>query len=744
MSDDKNDENPMAECGSCRAVIPLNSTECPECGISFSGVSNESLGECGACKSLVPIDSKSCPECGVYFVADDVVDVLRQWLTNTGIDINSLFSKMDVNSDGHIDSNELKDSLLKLNLADLPPSQVDRLVSEFDADSDGLISLDELIFVITGEERSKQESSEQESSKPKEFSENVLVRVMEKFSITDRDSFLSHAQNYDANENGYLTEGELKKAAEEYPSDDSKEEVVAASNEEIEEENKSEEEVVTENESEEDVTENESEEESDSEDISHDDEDLNDEQNVDAESVEEESNNEDDDEQVVAETEEINSKDSPIYKFALAAAENNMTIREIFESMDKDDDGMIDGPELQSGIEEISGDRLSPSEVFAILNGMDEDSDGRVDPMELIKAIEQLDVDIESDKTPSSKDPIMTLIDAMDEAGSNPASVFRQLDENNDGSIQVDELREKLGEIIGDTLSEDEINQAFANLDKDKDGSVDLFEFIEKLEQYDDGEDQRGSLSTKTVFPSKMQKRMMSKKWNDVVWPLLHTGLFIFIVLWLVNATLAPFVDGSGGSIELNSETGMYNDGDITYFQGDVYPCDDSIQIDGCKNSFTPFAGESDATSMPAGFYWDGVLFIILGTLGFIGSLFVHLSIVPGWRARAKAIKESEEERKEVVEEITDSTTEDESDEEKEDLQDEEESLEESSGQDTVDEEYEDDEIDIGSHIGLVLDDEEVFGVIIEFDDDENLVTIEEDGTGDLVTGYQDDMFIED
>ena len=54
-----------------------------------------------------------------------------------------------------------------------------------------------------------------------------------------------------------------------------------------------------------------------------------------------------------------------------------------------------------------------------------------------------------------------------------------------------------------------------------------------------------------------------------------------------------------------------------------------------------------------------------------------------------------------------------------------------------------DDDIDIGSHIGLVFDDEEVFGKIVEFDDDEGTVTIEEDGTGDLVTGYQEDMFIE-
>ncbi|MDA8790649.1 hypothetical protein N9M96_00655, partial [Euryarchaeota archaeon] len=54
-----------------------------------------------------------------------------------------------------------------------------------------------------------------------------------------------------------------------------------------------------------------------------------------------------------------------------------------------------------------------------------------------------------------------------------------------------------------------------------------------------------------------------------------------------------------------------------------------------------------------------------------------------------------------------------------------------------------DDEIDIGSHIGLAFEDEDVFGTIIEFDDEEETVTIEEDGSGDLVTGYQKDIFLE-
>ena len=727
----------MAECGSCRAIVPLDSKQCSECGVSFSGVSDEALGECAACNALVPIDSKQCSECGVYFVADDVVDVLRQWLLNTGIEVEALFSKIDVDGNGQIDSEELKESLLKLNLADLPPSQVDRLISQFDSDSDGLISYDELVYVITGEEAEEKVEDSEDAPKPKEFSENVLTRIMDKYSITDRDSFLSHAQNFDENENGYLTEGELKKAAEQFSIEESTESNEDETDQEIQSEAKSEVDEELEEESdgeEESVEESEVEEESDEE-----------EESIEESEVEQESAEEQElQEEGVVNTSLDESKDSPLYKFALVAAEKDMTIREIFESMDKDDDGMIDGPELQNGIKEISGDSLSPSEIFELLKSLDEDSNGRIDPMELVRAIENMDIDIKSDKISEPRDPIQTLIDAMDESGSNPASIFRQLDKDNDGNIQEDELRNRLQDVIGDALSDEEMNQAFSRLDKDKDGSIDLFEFIEKLEEYDDGSEDVARLSTKTEFPSSMQKRMMSKNWNDVVWPLLHTGLFIFVVLWLVNATLAPFVDGSGGSIELDSELGLYNDGDTTYFQGDVYPCEDSIQIDGCKNSFTPLAGEAGSNSMPAGFYWDGILFIVLGTLGFIGSLFTHLSIVPGWRARARAIKESEKERKEVEEEITDSEEVEGDEDEAKDSENADDSEEVLDDVQDEEEEYEDDEIDIGSHIGLVLEDEEVFGVIIEFDDDENLVTIEEDGTGDLVTGYQDDMFIED
>ena len=153
---------------------------------------------------------------------------------------------------------------------------------------------------------------------------------------------------------------------------------------------------------------------------------------------------------------------------------------------------------------------------------------------------------------------------------------------------------------------------------------------------------------------------------------------------------------------------------------------------------------------MPAGFYWDGILFIILGTFGLIGSLFMQLSVVPGWRARARAMKDNSDERKEVKTAIKDDEDDAESEDDVEDDStetDEDSKLE--SGEESEDdgEESEDDdeqdEIDIGSYIGLVLDDEEVYGTIIEFDDEEDTVTIETED-GDEVTANQDDMFLDD
>ena len=739
MSDAEEKDIPMAECGSCRAIIPLDSKECPECGISFSGVSEEALGECGACNALVPLDSKSCPECGVYFVADEVLDVLREWFTNTGIDAKVLFAKFDSDSDGSIDSEELKEGLLKLNLADLPPSQIDRLISEVDDDNDGVISLEELVAAINGDEL-PDESSSTESAK--EYSENVVERVMKKFEITDKDAFLLYAKEFDENDNDYLTEAELKKAAESFTT--------------IEDEEVTDEEVLVESDKSGTVEEDTLLEEPD-EDVTEDDVTESEDEDISEEVTEETTAEVAKDDEAIVDDQDDEMQSSPEEYLAIffqAAKEQDLTIRTIFESMDIDDDGVIDGPELQSGINEIAGEYLSPGEIMAIISLVDKDSDGRVNALELVDIIETMDIELDSDRT---KSPMTLLIEYMDVLEIDPGSFFKKLDKNGDGMINRSELIEAFANYSNEDVTDESIEELIDMFDDDGNESIDLLEFIETIETHEEVEhDEATALSKPIEFPSKWQKKMMSKRWKDVVWPLIHTGFVFFIIMWVVNGTLAPFVDGNGGTVPLDTEFGQtIGDDGTLYLNGDAYPCDDTIQIGGCKNSLTPFAGEGGSLSMPAKFYWDGVMFIILGTVGLLGGLFTQLSLVPTWRARVKAMRDNESEKEAVKEAVAaedqvENSSDDEVDgnDDTEEIVDDGEDVETNASEDdgdADDSDYdEEDEIDIGSYIGLVLEDEEVFGTIIEFDDDEGLVTIEEDGTGDLVTGYQDDMFLED
>lgn len=739
MSDAEEKDIPMAECGSCRAIIALDSKECPECGISFSGVSEEALGECGACNSLVPLDSKSCPECGVYFVADEVLDVLREWFSNTGIDAKVLFAKFDSDSDGSIDSEELREGLLKLNLADLPPSQIDRLISEVDDDNDGVISLEELVAAINGDEL-PDESSPADS--PKEYSDNVVERVMKKFEITDKDAFLSYAKEFDENDNNYLTEAELKKAAESFTT--------------IEDEEVTDEEVLVESNDSATVVEDTPSEES-VEDVTEDDVTESEDEDVSEEVTEETTVEVAEDDEVIVDDQDDEMESSPEEYLAIffqAAKEQDLTIRTIFESMDIDDDGVIDGPELQSGINEIAGEYLSPGEIMAIISLVDKDSDGRVNALELVEIIETMDIELDSDRT---KSPMTLLIEYMDVLDIDPGSFFKKLDKNGDGMINRSELIEAFANYSNEDVTDESIEELIDMFDDDGNESIDLLEFIETIETHEEVEhDEATALSKPIEFPSKWQKKMMSKRWKDVVWPLIHTGFVFFIIMWVVNGTLAPFVDGNGGTVPLDTEFGQtIGDDGTLYLNGDAYPCDDTIQIGGCKNSLTPFAGEGGSLSMPAKFYWDGVMFIILGTVGLLGALFTQLSLVPTWRARVKAMRDNESEKEAVKEAVAaedqvENSSDDEVDgnDDTEEIVDDEEDVGTNASEDdgdADDSDYdEEDEIDIGSYIGLVLEDEEVFGTIIEFDDDEGLVTIEEDGTGDLVTGYQDDMFLED
>ena len=662
---DENEDIPMAECGSCRAIVPVDSSECPECGISFSGVSDEALGECGACNALVPLDSTKCPECGVVFVADDVVDILRTWMANNKMDVATLFGRFDTNNDNMIDSSELRDGLLSLNLADLPPSQVDRLVEAIDEDGDSLIDLSELQTIIGGEDLDETVSNEETSADASlEYNENVLSKVMDSNGIdaTEKDAFIAFAQDFNADGNSYLKKEELEAAAESWN----------AKSEELEE-------------------------------VSQASEEVDDEDDTDSEQDEEIDETTDDtaDDEVEDEQEDDAETDADV-------------------EVDVDDE-----------IEDIEEELIDETQVDDIdEENEEEDEEDHTDTI-IVRTNSEI---------------MEQLLDIIDEQDKSLANAFGDLDDDGNRMLSADELVTKLNEILPEGLSQEEADNLLESMDTDGDGNIDMIEFVNAVEHHEDEivtiEDEEAE--TVKTFPSVWQTRFMSKKWHDVFWPLIHTSFAIIIVGLLVNAFI-PIVDGTGGMVELDIREDSFqtewqlDDGTVVS-EGEAYPCDPEIQEGECKNSLTPFAGK--ASSMPGGLYIDAIVALILAGCGLIWSLYTHLILAPGWRARVKAMKDVDDERAEVKEAIDEEDSEDdvEIDDSEDDIsvdedEDEQESPEESDEED-------EDEFDIGSFVGLEIDGEDYYGTIIEFDDDEGTVVIEEDETGDEIVGYQDEMFI--
>ena len=546
MSDEENHDIPMAECGACGAIVPLDSKSCPSCDVSFDGISDEELGECGSCGAIIPVDSESCAKCGAFFVAIDTPE-------EESID--------DSESDIEISTSEALEVL---------DSMIDDINS---SDKDDEDSEDEI----------EEEDDDSEEESDEEIEEEV--------------------EDDDSEEE---TEDEIEDEAED---DDSEEETT------------------------EDIPEEE-----DKKNMEH-------------------------------------WRTTVVMAFenlALAIAESGMTASEAFIAVDGNDDNLIDAPELQKGIEKISGELLPPNQVTAILQYLDADDDNRVNPIELVQALEDLKIGIKPGKFPKSK--------------------------------------------------------------------------------------------KKKEFPSNVQKFLMGKKANDIFYPIAYFLMVTFIGIWVVNG-VGLIVDGSGGPVLYEGDGGVWDHcgtevGDTLgddcsgyAVDGEIYPCHITLDENKCQNSYTPFSGENDADSMPAGFYTDGIVMMVLGLIGLGIVAFLHLFYAPSLRDRVKGKdnaenNDSEEGSDEEDSDDDDEDEDDDSDDDDEDEDDDSDDDDEDEDDDSDDEDEDEDDddedaIDVGDWVGVEVDGEEFFGEIIEFDDEEDTVTIETED-GDEVTASQDDMFLDD
>ena len=76
-------------------------------------------------------------------------------------------------------------------------------------------------------------------------------------------------------------------------------------------------------------------------------------------------------------------------KISAKMKKNNKKASEVFSSIDVNDDGEINGPELHKGLIEHIGHHLSPGQVSMIINALDTNDDNRIDLAELSAALEE-------------------------------------------------------------------------------------------------------------------------------------------------------------------------------------------------------------------------------------------------------------------------------------------------------------------------------------------------------------------
>ena len=454
-------------------------------------------------------------------------------------------------------------------------------------------------------------------------------------------------------------------------------------------------------------------------------------------------------------------------------------------------DTIVEESSTDDGEESVGQEELDPDVSEEEPTTGEVDIDSIIDDVEEALADEMAEIsETEEDEEAASEDDVEepeedavddgavamafdNLALAIADSGMTAAEAFGEIDTSEDQMIDAPELQKGIEKIAGEKLSPKHVTAILNYLDKDGNRRVDPAELIKALEDLRIGI-QPGKMPKVKTFPSPTQKFLMGKKANDIVYPIAYFLMVTFIGLWVVNG-VGLLVDGTGGTIVYEGGVDQFGDDiEVTNWNlctsdaldeipdpcfgtvevGQTYPCDPAIDENKCANSLTPFSGENGASSMPAGFYGDGVAMIVLGVIGLAITAYLHLIYAPALRdkVREKSGKsesedseEEEEDEEELEEEDGGSALEAPKDLEIGDDSDDEDEYEDDDEEDSEDDDDEDydDDIDVGDWIGLEIDGEEFFGEIVEFDDDEGTVTIETED-GDEITGDQDDMFLED
>ncbi|XP_038597257.1 calmodulin-A-like [Tachyglossus aculeatus] len=130
--------------------------------------------------------------------------------------------------------------------------------------------------------------------------------------------------------------------------------------------------------------------------------------------------------------------------------------KEAFELFDQDSDGTITTKELGTVLQSL-GQNATEAELKAIIGKVDTDGNGKVDFPEFLSLMAQVM------KEPKAEDGIR--------------EAFRMFDKDGNGYVSAAELRQVLA-TLGETLTDEEVDEMIQVADTDGDGKVNYEEFV--------------------------------------------------------------------------------------------------------------------------------------------------------------------------------------------------------------------------------------------------------------------------